>query len=500
MNIKGNPNLRKRIIDTFLAISIFAITVSASHPLLEEWGIMSWFSNAGSGARWWSNWWIDVTHGTPLRIFQLIGFIVGLQIAKINIFGIHISDPMGLSISLGIFSVVKYFVMIWAIKPLKLRDKVVRVFAMFAALPAIWTSTLFLQSLSSHVAILWFLIATGALLRMNSTRNWWMIFIFSVSFTFMMLTYEALVIVLITVPILQQFFNRSGTQQRKVLDRIRFPFVAAFACYAASIGYLAISVHSFGYEQQSLGPSPKLNKILENILKSPLRSYINTFHSIQYCILVATIMICLLVVRRNRKLIFLLVAILLAPLTSVIYFSYPQWLYDPNRVLLPVCFFILWSFVFYFAYLDDGKKNFLNLFLLILLVVGILFNTSQGFLRNARNYHYQEQVIKQFHSLTMGDKGKDYLFIDDEGTLADYYKFYGSTLEVALNYRSSSQITVKECSTRSAMEIWQNENVTRNINGYRGSHFPICDFKTLKGAPIIIYIRSSINGVALSRG
>jgi len=78
--------LKQRWVLMFLIFSILTLSIVFTKPLLEDWGIISWFRNAPPDFAMWTTWIKNTFNGTPARPFQIIAWVTGIQVGKLQPF------------------------------------------------------------------------------------------------------------------------------------------------------------------------------------------------------------------------------------------------------------------------------------------------------------------------------------------------------------------------------------------------------------------------------
>jgi len=440
-----------------LAICLFITSVSVyfARPLLEDWGALAWFQNAGDGLTWWRTWWFDVINGTPARPLQLIPWMLGIKLGDFSFFGRQMGSVYGLAAIVGVINALKFLVALSCLSrkvPHALRIAI----ALYAAIPFTWTSSLNPQSLSSHITALYFLIYIAFFQRYilkhksNGLRLSMILCIL-----LLLLTYQALLIVILFFHLFYFYLNRKSYKSNLSYFQHLQPLFVAFAIYCTFLMWQFIRLGNLGYEANSLN-GLRSDELLKTLILNVFRllGSISRLEPILLVLVVITFRFVYLSIRASltrQELSLVGFTLLASPIASSMFIVSTEWANDPNRVLYSWSMYLVITLVVIINFSSESKKfkhkgiyvKFLCFILSGSFLLGIYFHGSP-----IRNYYDKQIEISNLFVQQFEKRNANQILVKDyTGSVGDYYLFFGAgeVLNWLLRFKGY-QLNVTFCS------------------------------------------------------
>lgn len=328
------------VILTTIVISFFSIIFT--RPLLEDWGIISWFRNAPLGIEMWNVWLTNSFDGTPARPFQIIAWVMGIQVGKLLPYSFDQNSIFGIAAIHGFINSLK-FVITWKCIPKNISNFSKWVICLLVIYPAVWPSLFNPQSLSSQFSSLLYLVIIYFLLQFYKTNRIHFLFGLAVTVFALLTVYQGLILCFFLSLI--YFFileTKSERSNREKFLKIFTTITTATLLYGFYLLAQFLRIGKLGYETSGATPQGMF-EILMSLLKSIGNIYPTVFREspILNAFWFFSIYFLLKELSRTKLKLYLSVLFLVVtPLTSVIFFVNLEWINDPNRVLFVVSFAI----------------------------------------------------------------------------------------------------------------------------------------------------------------
>lgn len=405
-----------------LLILLTVYVLWGGRPVLEGWAHLLNFQQMGLKA------FVEMS-SRPLEQVPIgIGWILG-----------H-GRVYGLVAAFVIITLSKYFVARWAIRPL-INGVFLWVLATLATIMIPWNEQWYAHNLSAQFASLSMFITLGACIRLRHYFSYKYFFIALIALLLSLLTYEALILCALAIPLAIIFSNNNLLNVKiKSFFFCISPIITAFILYG--IFYFLIQNASEGmtYHQQLLsGPQP-IKYPFKLIAYLYYTTYFHEAWTYPFLMLFIMALVGPALLKQNEnnirglsiQLFALGTILLLLPLLSLIYAVNFYFLSDLERACLPVGFgFFLFAFSAVARFLPSSDKTHLSIsFILVLaLLIGTMVNAY-----NAYNpYRLQRSVLNQMEPILKTNKAQTILVRDWTGRLGDRYTFqYMNTLGNAL--------------------------------------------------------------------
>lgn len=407
------------IYEIFYLGVIFSLAVWSIRPLLEEWGLFQAFNIYGI------RYFAVLFDASPMRPLHILPYWLQWLVAG--------GMPIGVGILCGLLIVARYLVVRWAVSPI-ISGSQRAAFALLCATcvgwPALWTGRFSAAQISSILffAVVGFsirLILRPNISHMIGSASCVLLFLF---------VYQAPLLVTALLPF-WAFFGRwegaaPGERTHRFI-RVAGPLAVGVLIY---IGYcsLAYVIIGPGYEGNMAGINLSVNYIITNIS----RSYNSIFLTSPY-----TIVIFLLIIISHTKYqpiddrvllryTLSLLAVLLLPLLSLIYF-YPPHTNDPERMLFPA--FLGFAMIILLLLKEQARwsRDFGDRAAILWAAPVIAWAAMCAI--DVRSYwNLQSYVIGTTTSIATTKNINAVTIIDNTGLLGDIYTLYDSILTIAL--------------------------------------------------------------------
>ncbi len=401
-----------------LSLEIFTLIILmgvdllwAGRPMLEGWAHLLQFNESGFQA-----FFPEVTarflEQVPIGIAWLIGQ------GSIN----------GLIITFALIVLGKYIVARWAIRPL-INSSFLWVLATLAAIMVPWNEQWYAHNLSAQFASLCLFITLGACVRLRDNYSVKYILIAFVSLLISLLTYEALMLCALAIPIAIIFSDNQPLHlKKKLFIRTFSPIFLGLLVYVLFY-YGAQNYNSTGmtyHEQLLSGPQP-IKYPYKLVAYLYYTTYFNSPWTYPFLMLFLMALIGPTLLKQENtqrislQLFILGTILLLLPLFSLIYAVNFYFLSDLERACLPVGFaYFLFTFATVAKISPTPEKNFpISIVLVIALLIGTTVNVYTAY----QPYRLQRSVLNQVKPILQENKAQSILVRDWTGRLGDRYTF-----------------------------------------------------------------------------
>lgn len=164
-----------------------------TRPLLEDWGIISWFRNAPIGIEMWHEWLTNSFDGTPARPFQIIAWVMGIQVGKLLPFSFDQNSIFGIAVIHGFINSLK-FIITWKCIPKNMGIFSKWMICLLVIYPAVWPSLFNPQSLSSQFSSLLYLGIIFLFLQFDKTNKVRYLFGLAITIFALLTVYQGLIL------------------------------------------------------------------------------------------------------------------------------------------------------------------------------------------------------------------------------------------------------------------------------------------------------------------
>jgi hypothetical protein len=476
-NIKNYPSLVCEALTLLFLLVIYLLW--AGRPMLEGWAHLLNFQQGGIQAS------ISITARALEQLPIGIGWLLGN------------GTVCGLVAAFTLITLSKYFAARWAIHPL-IKGPFLWVLATLAVIILPWDEQWYAHNLSAQFASLCLFITLGACIRLRHhfSLKYFLIALFS--FIISLLTYEALMLCALLIPITIIFSDDQPLRFKKPLFfRTLTPVILGLIIYLMFYFWTQSYNAGMTYHEQLLsGPQP---------IKYPFKLiaylyYTTYFHSAwtyPFLMLFVLALIGPVILtqtnskRLNLQLFTLGSILLLLPLVSLIYAVNFYFLSDLERACLPVGFaFFLFSFtsVARFSPHSDEAHYAISFVLVTALLIGTMINAYTAY----QPYRLQRSVLNQIEPILKKNKAQSVLVRDWTGRLGDRYTFqYASTLGNALVLEGVS-MPVNQLYLCTPDEVDRIHPMMEKIEGH--TQIPHCSKLTIETNPtFVIDVRNTNN-------
>lgn len=503
----------------FLIFSISMLSIVFTKPLLEDWGIISWFRNAPPDFAMWTTWIKNTFNGTPARPFQIIAWVMGIQVGKLLPFTFEHNSILGIALVHGIMGILKLFIILKCI-PTEYKNTTKYLICLIAIYPAVWPSIFNPQSLSSQFASVLYLLMIFLLFRYDKTVEIKYLFGLSLILLMMLMTYQGLVLSFAFTLFFLYLLNRKikNEQSTKFFKILSTVIVSGFL-YAAYLYLQFKRLGNLGYETSGAGTA-SMREVGISLVKTLMNIFPTLFRESPFLNLIWFLSIYYVIKHFCANNSFLKISTLffcLSPVTSLVFFFNLEWSNDPNRVLFTTSFSI--SSLLLVLLHQNGKSSEANLkrktkksnvissfnpkditkiqlvFLLVQISIGIYLHGNLIL----KSYSDQKELIKVVKSEIDFSEKNPILIRDYSQEVGDYYFFFGAgaVLNSALSAEGiTSDITF--CSPTTSNEgfkVVHRQAIIRKIGNGPQTHPGSCfESRFLNGSFYKTYDLSRVNG------
>lgn len=404
------------ILEIMTLLILIGLALAFARPQLEGWGVFENFRASGIHGVF-----EQVFTKTDVRVFENIPLGIAWILGHGAIWA--------LSLVFGFELVAKYLVARWAIRPL-IRGINGWVIATLAAVTLPWTNQWHGHNMAEQLAIVFMLVALGAILRLRERLQIGWFVLGTVSILCSLLTYEALILCVLTLPLVVLYSNREPLHH-SIGPAIRSAFSVSIGLVIYGLIFCCTQIFAGkgGYQAELLtGPQP---------LKTPLKMlgylYKTTYVSIPWStIFLVALLVCLVgsvvltLPDRNEKkksIIVLATTLFLLPLLALSYAVNFYFLSDTERLTLPLgfgFFLLCLTAVSRFSSVGSEKHSILRE---MSIVMAILVWASIDAFISYRPYILQRSVLNQTEAIVQKNNAHHVLLRDWTGRLGDYFTF-----------------------------------------------------------------------------
>jgi len=438
--------LKQQLNLIFLIFTMLMLSILFTKPVLEDWGIISWFSKAPPDFGMWTTWIKSTFDGTPARPFQIIAWVAGIQVGKLFPFSFDINSILGIALVHGIMGILKLIIILKSI-PAEYKNTTKYLVCLIAIYPAVWPSIFNPQSLSSQFSSLLYVLMIYLLFRYNETDKVKYLYGLSLTLLAMLTVYQGLILSFALTLIFLYLLNRKSESMKfikfaKILSAVT---IAGFL-YGAYLFLQFKRLGNLGYETSGVGAT-SISEMGIYLVKTLINIYPTLFRESPVLNLIWFLSIFYLIKQfcaNNPVLKISTLFFCLSPLTSLIFFFNLEWSNDPNRVLFTTSFSISSLLLVLLQYnnqigeaklntrLKKSKNKFSrnlknissvqSISFLVQILVGIYIHGNLVL----SNYSNQKDLITVVKSEIDFSKKNPILIRDHTQEVGDYYFFFGA--------------------------------------------------------------------------